>query len=60
MNCKLCNIELKELHYCYNSNFFDAKFGNEVWEECNQKKMMYLYHCPECGLVYALKKNEDE
>ena len=57
-NCKFCNVELKELHYCYNNNFFDAAYGNEVWEDCSPKKILHLYRCPECGLVYALNKSE--
>lgn len=56
--CKLCNAELKELHYCYNNNFFDMAFGNEVFEDCRQSKKLHLYRCPECGLVYALKNGE--
>lgn len=56
--CKLCNAVLKELHYCYNNNFFDIAFGNEVFEDCRQRKKLYLYRCPECGLVYAIKNGE--
>lgn len=44
--CKLCNAVLKELHYCYNNNFFDIAFGNEVFEDCRQRKKLYLYRCP--------------
>ena len=57
-NCRLCNTELKELHYCQNNNFFDKAFGNKVYEDSHNEKQLNLHYCPECGLVYALNNNE--
>lgn len=54
--CKLCNADLTKLNYYYDDDW--GYKGSKVWDNHNNEKE--LYHCPECGLVYALKNDKDK
>lgn len=52
--CKLCNVALEPLDYYYDDDW--GHKGNKVFDYDGNEKI--LYHCPECGLIYALEKNK--